>query len=731
MKRLLSILLCSAMLVTALPGMYYSQGFGCETVYAQENESTVQEIDYQLNGGHYVSGYKAPLNYPVAELPDKDKVINQGYEFGGWYDNAELTGEPVTKINQGDYTGVVVLYAKWVERYYYIDIPQSVDTFAGGTGEVQVAGHAGGLYEKDKVSVSVSSDNEWKLISKNSANVDIRLGYGLYTDDNNEVLADNSVVSELTATGFDKAKKYFIRLTDTPEYAGTYSDSLTFDIAFETTKYNIKYVTNGGTLYSKEKDEQQRSIELKEETYEAGTSLSSLPSPGKEGAVFLGWCYDSSCTEYVSSDDRLLSDVVLYAAWTDTQELRTVSLETYARSYDVDANDFSITVTDKTGSLTADEVSGLIKIKNTSDMLDEISAFVSAKAVLDGEYTFSINNPEGWQQGSSYRLELDDDRLYFTGYDTTIREYDFTVYKPDVRNTELNKDIKYISSGSISDLMVDGKAADSISVSAMTVGVDGTITDSTKVTGSFTYVNDTLSLGDKIAVYEGNVIPSLDTEAVTDDDVSFFEITSADDSRYTYRGLAAKEILFVPDVLPVNIKDDKDNDVGNNSVIIAQDKLTYDNVDAKDNPSLGEDTTIDNGDYLALYNDGDDNIQYAVITEVSKTDTDYIIVYSEVSWEEVQAAMDIYQTDNINGDTILKNQDTEEIERSVEQQAVDSGFAQSVADEVARAVVMTDSYQELSEYLSDNLGADISVSAADGYSEDAATQVMDDSIVCG
>ena len=675
MKRLLSILLCSAMLVTALPGMYYSQGFGCETVYAQENESTVQEIDYQLNGGHYVSGYKAPLNYPVAELPDKDKVINQGYEFGGWYDNAELTGEPVTKINQGDYTGVVVLYAKWVERYYYIDIPQSVDTFAGGTGEVQVAGHAGGLYEKDKVSVSVSSDNEWKLISKNSANVDIRLGYGLYTDDNNEVLADNSVVSELTATGFDKAKKYFIRLTDTPEYAGTYSDSLTFDIAFETTKYNIKYVTNGGTLYSKEKDEQQRSIELKEETYEAGTSLSSLPSPGKEGAVFLGWCYDSSCTEYVSSDDRLLSDVVLYAAWTDTQELRTVSLETYARSYDVDANDFSITVTDKTGSLTADEVSGLIKIKNTSDMLDEISAFVSAKAVLDGEYTFSINNPEGWQQGSSYRLELDDDRLYFTGYDTTIREYDFTVYKPDVRNTELNKDIKYISSGSISDLMVDGKAADSISVSAMTVGVDGTITDSTKVTGSFTYVNDTLSLGDKIAVYEGNVIPSLDTEAVTDDDVSFFEITSADDSRYTYRGLAAKEILFVPDVLPVNIKDDKDNDVGNNSVIIAQDKLTYDNVDAKDNPSLGEDTTIDNGDYLALYNDGDDNIQYAVITEVSKTDTDYIIVYSEVSWEEVQAAMDIYQTDNINGDTILKNQDTEEIERSVEQQAVDSGFA--------------------------------------------------------
>ncbi len=48
-----------------------------------------------------------------------------------------------------------------------------------------------------------------------------------------------------------------------------------------------------------------------------------------------------------SSDLRLLSDVVLYASWVDGQELKTVSIDTYARSYDVDANDFTITVTDR------------------------------------------------------------------------------------------------------------------------------------------------------------------------------------------------------------------------------------------------------------------------------------------------------------------------------------------------------------------------------------------------
>ena len=66
----------------------------------------------------------------------------------------------------------------------------------------------------------------------------------------------------------------------------------------------------------------------------------------------MGWCYDADCTDYVASTDRLLSDVVLYASWVDGQELKTVSIDTYARSYDVDANDFTITVTDKSGRLT-------------------------------------------------------------------------------------------------------------------------------------------------------------------------------------------------------------------------------------------------------------------------------------------------------------------------------------------------------------------------------------------
>ena len=459
MKRFLSILLCSAILAAAIPGMYYAEG----NQSSYDELSQLKEIDYQLNGGHYVSGYNAPDKYPAGQLPDKDDIVNQGYEFGGWYDNKELTGSPVTEISEENYTGVVVLYAKWIERYYYIDIPESVDA---DKTNLTVSGHAGGLYEKDKVSVSVYSKNEWNLL-----NGDVKLGYELYNEENKLSLTNNSVITELTATGSDKTRKYMTRLQEIPKYAGIYTDNLTFDISFETTKYNIKYETNGGTLYTDDKDEQGRAAELDNSVYEAGTKLSDLPVPGKAGSTFLGWCYDADCTDYVASTDRLLSDVVLYASWVDGQDLKTVSIDTYARSYDVDANDFTITVTDKSGRLTKEEVKNKVSVKNVSDSSENTSIDITAGSVLDdGAYTFIIKCNGTWQEGCGYRLELSDDRLYFTGYDQTIREYDFTVYKPDVTNVNLRDDIKYIKSGSLSNLYVNGEKADRISVTVMTVG---------------------------------------------------------------------------------------------------------------------------------------------------------------------------------------------------------------------------------------------------------------------
>ena len=46
MKRFLSILLCSAILAAAIPGMYYAEG----NQSSYDELSHLKEIDYQLNG---------------------------------------------------------------------------------------------------------------------------------------------------------------------------------------------------------------------------------------------------------------------------------------------------------------------------------------------------------------------------------------------------------------------------------------------------------------------------------------------------------------------------------------------------------------------------------------------------------------------------------------------------------------------------------------------------------
>ena len=162
-------------------------------------------------------------------------------------------------------------------------------------------------------------------------------------------------------------------------------------------------------------------------------------------------------------------------------------------------------------------------------------------------------------------------------------------------------------------------------------------------------------------------MPQLDGSVISDDDVSFFEITSAKENEYSYRGMAAEEILFVPDVLPVNVADDKDNDPDNDSITITKNKMSYGSDSLGAGLGLDEDTTVDTGDYLALYATGNDDIQYAVITNVSTNNADYVITYKNVTWDEVQAAMDVYQTDNVSGESILQNQDISGIEQSVEQ----------------------------------------------------------------
>ena len=166
-KRLISMMLSAALFVTSIPmpvsaDNQVNEGNASTAVSSEGNQGETQEngIDYKMNGGAFTSGYEAPDTYPAGELPTEENITKAGYEFGGWYEDENFSGERITSLDTADHSGAIVLYAKWIERYYYIDIPQTVSA-DGGT--LSISAKAGGFYDKDYVSVSVASENDWKL----------------------------------------------------------------------------------------------------------------------------------------------------------------------------------------------------------------------------------------------------------------------------------------------------------------------------------------------------------------------------------------------------------------------------------------------------------------------------------------------------------------------------------------------------------------------------------------
>ena len=718
-KRLVSMILSAVLFATSVPVTAFAEDANAQNPVAQSEEGTSQGtdvlkesgIDYKKNGGTFAEGYTAPSNYdePVTELPGAEQITKAGYEFAGWYDNEEFNGEPVTSLSTSDHSGSVVLYAKWTERYYYVDIPQTVN--ADGD-KLTIKADAGGLYDKDHVSVTVQSENDWKLKSGLHS-----LAYELRNPQSGSALENGSVVASLTKDESHKQQEYNCNILDKPNYTGDYTDHLTFDIAFQDTAYNITYETNGGTITKKNPQQADQMITVTQEQYQAGTVLKDLPAPVKKSSTFLGWCYDEACTRYVDSKDRLLSDVTLYASYADNQPMEEVSMATYARANDV-AADFTIPVTDTSAAMTPDQVRKNFTIKNVTDSSETVTVDVTEGA----DHTFTISNPNGWTPGPAYKLELQEKALYFTGFDPTIRVYDFTVYREEVKNVELNKEIKYIHKKELSNLTVNGKKVKEVSIAAMTIGTDGSLTEEgSDTTGTFTYKKQ-LEVGDQVAIYSGDVIPTMDMSSGDNSDVSFVEITGADGDKYTYRGSRPEDVLFMPDVLPLSMDKDQDGDPDNNSVTINVSDLTFGDDAMSQAMDLDSETTVDEGDYLALYtgtmgeNESGTVSLYGEITSVLLSEGKYIVSYIPVSEEDMRQTMDVYQKENVEGEDLLEDTDVQELEEDIETQAVDSGFASEVAERVADAAMETESFEELQESLKEDMNADIMVQSQ-GYGQ--------------
>ena len=461
-------------------------------------------------------------------------------------------------------------------------------------------------------------------------------------------------------------------------------------------------------------------------TVRKGTPIASLPTPYKEGYIFVGWCYDAACTIPVAKDDVVAQDLSLYAAFSKEAALEPVHNVTFASAKDVDGTSFTITVIASDAAMTAEQVKAGICAKNLTNP-DQENIFT----VTGGDGTFVIHgrNPHGadvdlptgtgFAAGATFRITLEDARLNFEGQPSTAREYNFTTAKEEVLNMALQQGMVFLPVEEVSNITNDGRHVDTLSIAVYQSDAEGKLSPTELTTGTFDYSGE-LKVGDVVCIYAGldPNLRTLETPKEQNGDLGYVEITAKNGNRYTYKNASAEQVIFEPDMLPIPVAADMDT---SDATVTVEDRYLDYSADVYANIELDSQTTVDVGDFIMFYSgtfgvlEGSDAAAltgYGKITGVTEgNEGTTVITYTVVGWNEVQSAMDVYNSERATGTELLENVDTAQLEAQISQQAIDSGFAEEAAMYLASLALATDNFTTLSENM--NL-EDYKVTLSDG-----------------
>ena len=432
-------------------------------------------------------------------------------------------------------------------------------------------------------------------------------------------------------------------------------------------------------------------------------SLANLPTPSVAGKAFVGWYYDESYNKAVADGDPLSENLSLYAKMVDYDAIEGVETPTYAGATDVGPN-FTIRVNSDSES----DLTGKISLIGTEQPTSEVDAdgntiLVVGSVRKNGDGTYTVAPPtDGWAEGGTYKVVLEDNSLYFNGEASSVREYHFTVKVGDpVLNWHLREEVKSIPATAIGNATQNGRRVKALSMPVAALDSSGAAMDAVSdSTGSFVY-DGNLAVGDTVAIYEGTAPEERVAVGTTDantGDVSYVKITKVDKTTntYSYQSAAVEDVLFVPDVLPVKAKCKEDQTANTSdgyTILVPVEELTFTTASGVEN--LDENTTIDVGDFLAFYTGESyttaESADYGRITAVDYTTDElgsdyYQLTYTDATKDDVLSSMDVDTTDPISGDTMLDGVDTQKLEEQIAQQAIESGFAQTVADRISVAI---------------------------------------------
>ena len=352
-------------------GSFYTWKFTTGKTFIAQWTAVTYTITYNPNGGSAV----ADNTYTVEATFELPTTTRDGYTFAGWYDNAELSGEPVTEVTKGS-TGDKTFWAKWTANKitinYYINgksVPgdysctydQSFNILEYTDNELLPAGYDKITQWIDNVHQNQYTPNDLVLCNENdigvsSGTIDLHAnlqkgkykitldgngGTGgttmLYTRYEDGVYLDAERTHEMTADNNPitiPEKQYTVTYNANGGSCSQNEDIVTYIFKEYTqrTQYhpsapvwinNTGYITEHG--YSKSIASTK---DIKLYAYYSANST-TLPTPTRDGYTFSGWTNAETDGVRIggAGDSYTPTDnITLYAQWTEEEYTITYNL---------------------------------------------------------------------------------------------------------------------------------------------------------------------------------------------------------------------------------------------------------------------------------------------------------------------------------------------------------------------------------------------------------------------
>ncbi len=457
----------------------------------------------------------------------------------------------------------------------------------------------------------------------------------------------------------------------------------------------------------------------------AGTTTGTLPTPQKNNSIFLGWYTDTGYQSQFTNTTPVYSNLTLYARYSEIETEQQILDDSYSLVDQSPTLSFQITSTDP--SMSADAV------KNAITLASADGSEVVGITVTGNSGTYLISAPGGFSEGSSYTLTLEDTRLNYQNKDSNIRKCTFTILKAEVYNITLNEEMIYIPSSEVTNMTHNGAGTQALDVAVVSMR----ISESGDNTASGTFIyhgNRVLKAGDVLCVYSGEIpqAPGAngDDSQYMDDNIAYITVDSVagavGNQSVRYIDAEAEEVIFMPDVLPVFAGDGNKlvsyhtaTEANNGVIQIASADLNF-SIFA--DMGLNSGTTVDEGDFIALYT-GDftktgtsDTVSYGEVTKVLEESGVLTISYRAVTEDQMQEVLDYYSKSDVDSDAMLDEVDVAAIEKDIEEQVVESGFAEDASVYLTALAMETDGFKKIAG--DDFTLESMSIQMPENYEED-------------